>query len=631
MAGRKLPETPKPEPAPLPALPVWVDAVVLAAVYFSLLALTWRKWPDLLVDFGRELYLPWRIVSGDVLYRDILHYYGPLGSYANALWFRLFGVGYTTVIGANIGLSLALTSLLRWVLGRMAGRVAGMAAALSFLAIFCFGNYVGIGNYNFLSPYSHDVTYGTFLCVALLPLHWFHLRTRRRLLLAGAGFVWGLAYLTKPEITLAAASVSGMFFVAIAVREIRGIGPGRGPGAVLGSLALDVCCWLGAAIVPAGLFTLGFLRAMPAHDAIRAVHSGWLTILESREMREAHAIQTFMGTDNPGRSLMTHAGATLAAVLAIAMGAGLALLTGTKIRERGVRAGIAVAAGFGAAAAALAVNWLEFSGRILLLGNAAIWVWHVARLLRIPPGHADWTTIAARAAWSALAVALMAKMVLNGRVYHYGFFQAMPAFLGLVCFLLADFPAWLRTRGAADIVFRGAVLGLLAVALLSIFSVARKRYALKNYRAGSGADTIITYNPRISGIGPIFNALLGEIATKHAGADSLAVIPEGVGLNYLARLRTPGTFFEYAPATVALYGQDRMLAALESNPPDLVVLISRDISEFGFAYFGSEEASGKRILDWVQSHYELAGKIGGHPLNPAEQGAYLLKLKPASN
>src|SRR6266498_5083557 len=27
---------------------------------------TWRKWPDLLVDFGEQLYLPWRISTGDV-------------------------------------------------------------------------------------------------------------------------------------------------------------------------------------------------------------------------------------------------------------------------------------------------------------------------------------------------------------------------------------------------------------------------------------------------------------------------------------------------------------------------------------------------------------------------------------
>ena len=161
-------------------LPVWVDYLILAVIYALLLAQTWRKWPDVLIDFGRELYNPWRIASGDVLYRDIVHYYGPLGSYANALWFRLFGVGYSTIIGANLALSLGLTALLRWLLGTLTGRLAATAATLSFLLVFCCGTYVGIGNYNFLSPYSHDVTYGTLACVALVAFHVLHARSGHR-------------------------------------------------------------------------------------------------------------------------------------------------------------------------------------------------------------------------------------------------------------------------------------------------------------------------------------------------------------------------------------------------------------------------------------------------------------------
>ena len=47
-------------------------------VFAALLWWSWRRWPDPLVDFGRELYVPWRINAGQVLYRDLASLFGPL-------------------------------------------------------------------------------------------------------------------------------------------------------------------------------------------------------------------------------------------------------------------------------------------------------------------------------------------------------------------------------------------------------------------------------------------------------------------------------------------------------------------------------------------------------------------------
>ena len=45
--------------------------VALAGLTLLFLAFSWRKWPDPLIDFGRELYTPWRLANGAVLYRDV--------------------------------------------------------------------------------------------------------------------------------------------------------------------------------------------------------------------------------------------------------------------------------------------------------------------------------------------------------------------------------------------------------------------------------------------------------------------------------------------------------------------------------------------------------------------------------
>jgi len=68
--------------------------------------------PDILVDFGIQLYLPWRISQGDVLYRDVMYLTGgPLSQYFNALLFKIFGVSFRTLIFANLAITAGLLVL----------------------------------------------------------------------------------------------------------------------------------------------------------------------------------------------------------------------------------------------------------------------------------------------------------------------------------------------------------------------------------------------------------------------------------------------------------------------------------------------------------------------------------------
>ena len=44
----------------------------------AMAAWSWRTWPDVFIDFGREAYVAWRLSEGDVLHRDIVYVSGPL-------------------------------------------------------------------------------------------------------------------------------------------------------------------------------------------------------------------------------------------------------------------------------------------------------------------------------------------------------------------------------------------------------------------------------------------------------------------------------------------------------------------------------------------------------------------------
>ena len=74
--------------------------IIIAAV--AMLWWSWGTWPDAMIDFGRELYVPWQLAEGETLYSDEAYFNGPLSPYFNSLWFRLFGVHMNSLVIANL-------------------------------------------------------------------------------------------------------------------------------------------------------------------------------------------------------------------------------------------------------------------------------------------------------------------------------------------------------------------------------------------------------------------------------------------------------------------------------------------------------------------------------------------------
>src|SRR5262249_4362005 len=57
---------------------VLIGPLMIVAASCAMAYWTWGTWPDVVVDFGRELYIPWQVASGKVLYKDIAIFHGPL-------------------------------------------------------------------------------------------------------------------------------------------------------------------------------------------------------------------------------------------------------------------------------------------------------------------------------------------------------------------------------------------------------------------------------------------------------------------------------------------------------------------------------------------------------------------------
>ncbi len=217
---------------------------------------------------------------------------------------------------------------------------------------------------------------------------------------------------------------------------------------------------------------------------------------------------------------------------------------------------------------------------------------------------------------TVLAAALLAKIVLAARVHHYGFALAAPGTLLVVAALLGRVPAAIARRGGDATLFRAGVLALLGLGLAVHVRVASHWIAHKEVAVGSGADAFLADDR-----GVVVNEALAEIATRIAPRQTLAVFPEGVMLNYLARRTTPVRHLNFTPVELLMFGEDAMVGELAARPPDFAALVHKDSAEYGPRFFGRDY--GRRLAAWLAERYRVVAQHGAPPFADERFGIVL--------
>lgn len=560
----------------------------------AMLAWTWETWPDPLVDFGRELYVAWRIAEGEVLYRDLGYFNGPLSPYLNGAWMALVGPGIRWIVLLNLLVAIATGVLLHTLLVRIAGRGAATLALLVYVLLFTSIQLLTVANYNFLAPYSHEMTHGLALCLLALGAIARHRATGGRRWIGVAGLALGLAFLTKAEIFVAGAAGTGLALWFTLAERARSVGPSRAAG--LGLL------FGAAAALPVALAGLALSIRMPAHQAVHAVLGAWPHVLQ-RDVLGLDFYRRHVGLTHPGENLtwmLQGFGVYLAAVgllLGIAHGVGR-----LRLPAPGVAAGAFVLAA-AAAWVGLGRDVLLGVGRPLPLVVAAIGLGVGAAWWRLPRAHPRRSGVELALALCAFSLLLLGKMMLNARIFHYGFVLALPATLLTVAALWDWLPRVAVHPPARRLAWRAGLLGVIAVVVGVHLQVAALRKAPRSVPVGRGPDRFLT--------DPGSARLVGEVAetvqARLGGDASVAILPQGAMLNYLMRRTNPTGFVQILPPEVRLFGEDHILAAFRARPPDAIVWIEMDLSSFGTGQFGQGYA--RELGGWLESRYRPAARI----------------------
>ena len=584
-----------------PKTPSWVDLLggaVLVGIAAVMAAWTWRTWPDVLIDFGREVYVAWRLSQGEVLHRDVVSVSGPLSAWTNAMLFRVFGVGLDTVFVANAVVAAAILALLVSLLRAASDAFAGWLAGVLFLLLFAFAQYSAIGNYNYIAPYSHELTHGLLFSLAAIACLYRFALQRRAAWLALAGAALGLVSLTKIEVF-----TSALLSCAVGIGALWLRGAAR-------PAMRRIPVFVGAALLPPLLAVLGFARladGVGIGDAGRAVTIGWHRLFEA-DLAGLPFYQRGLGTDEPVANLLAALAWLVALALLFAPATGFAFVW--KSEKRVWQAGaFALAVAAALLVARDSIPWIE-AARPLPLLMAAGFAACAFRVLREDPSPVVLPRRVLQLMLLAFAGVLLAKMALNARINHYGFVLAMPASLLAAVALVAWIPRALTGRGARGDLFRGAALGALAVLVVSHLQFMAPFIGYKSASLATGPDRIHAH----PGFANTMNRALAVIEERVPPGGSVAVFPEGVMLNYLARRPTPTPHFSFNPFELHVYGESEIQRALEESPPDLIVLVHQDTSEHGPRFFTRDY--GTHLWAWIRARYRPTQQIGQRPLQP---------------
>lgn len=581
----------------------------LLAVFCLLAARSWLAWGHLDYDYGREMIVPERLAAGDVIYRDVRYFYGPLSPYLHALGYRLFGPRLAVLYASGL-VSSALLLVALYALGRRLGsRAAALLAALLVCADLMFiPGHTNSFSYPF--PYAFAALHGLLLCTVALAAALGVLAGSGVASAMVAGVAAGLAITTKQEWGVTCLLLVLATGLALLLRE--------GAAAWRRVVTLLVACvvpplvaygLLASAMPPAQVFTKGLFDP---------VYFGW---------RLSWLIMGFQPDATAERMLWTlvrqHARALPVWGAALVPVALLAWAFAPRA-ARSARASLAwralALATLGAVAFVIVTALTPTpSGLLRLLPSlggrySALPLLLLVWLLAECAGVLRALLRGERPAIANLqrAIALLTALVPLARVpaalepRDYANF-ALPLALVVAVVLLVDLvPRALAALGGGE---RAARAGAIALVALLALTLGRARWDVWSLRSVDlvtprGTMRVFPLDPFVA----VYRAALEHVLARTAPGDELLAIPAEASLSFLSgrgnRLYETGLI-----AVLASAADDRAFAAeLAAHPPELVLISNRPQNEYGRKEIGVDH--GHAIARFVAEHYEREASFG---------------------
>jgi hypothetical protein len=582
---------------------VWILAIL--ASFATGLWMSWERWGNPLVDSGRELNVPLRLLHGEMLYSQVAYIYGPLSPYLNAFLYCAFRPSLWVLWAHGIFATLVILGLTYWTARQITGRVP---ATIACLAVTWACALKPQGNY--MLPYSFGGLDGCIFVSATVAFLIVFVRKNSYLALAFAGVAAALAILSKIELGGAAVATGTVAILLAGYPRVR---------TIASNLALFFLPGLG---VPAFVFCWFAARV------------GWPTLLVDSHLFFGHVPWQLVyfngvrfGFDHPWHS----AGLMIASLFRLIALAGIVISVSQLIEM--IRQPSAEQMNTRARPALVLVLLLVSTLIVILTGKMLS---DLGPFLPMPilllvslmgGGYAYFAAtrdqnsaarlqsvvfiiIATNALFSLARIVL--RVSTGGALSSFLLPGSVIIFVYLWVDVLPVIPAELAVRKRVKQLIYFVLAASLSITAITISSRYKRKFW---YPVHSAMGTWRT-TPEL---GIAFSQALQLVESRTRASDSVAVMPEGTALLFFSGRRNPLREEIVTPGFLDSDGEKRNIEQLRKLRTPMVFIANRITSEFGQSRFGIDY--DQLLMKWIEANYAPCGLFSARPDPTLQIGA----------
>lgn len=622
-------------------LNILIYFIILSSILF-LLKITWMKWGGIIIDIGRDIYIPLEISKGKILYSDIFYTNGPFPIYLHTLLYKLLGAHIHMPMICGIVITF-LTALLLYKISRFfMGPICGSLIPLTFIFVCAFGNYVGLNNYNFIFPYTYTATYGILFSIAAFYyfIKFIYYKGPKNLIFYS--IFTSLVLLCKIDIgmPLLVTSIPIIFFYR-PIKNKRVI-------YILISLSSIIIT-----LIVYGLFCFktNFLTIMyknfykitinlPTSNnyfAKRLIGTqdliGNMRLLAYSTFSYLFILICFLSFDYILNNLENNIVIKSFITFTIYLLTSIILIffrnfitPYIQYRPLPLICTIIILYSFWK-------SFIKINGK----ENQSLFKTEVAESSPVsmleknsfsppkdlPPSCIDKTTKhCAIFSISLFSLLLILRIILRVSAEHYGFYLLIPGLISYYLFFFIIIPDFLKKFTRNGLYYLASFI-LFVLLIINHFNFYSPIYEKRTLKISSKRGTIYHLN-HIMCIR--YRDLIEYLINNAKPNETLIVIPEGIDVNFFTAMDNPIFYNSYMPSILELKDKElEIISQIYKNKVDYIVIIQRETSEYGPPRFGIDY--GKELFSWIKKNYEIIKTFGPLPFTTNEFGIAVTKRK----
>jgi len=574
----------------------WISFFITVCCIGYLLNFTWLKWGDILVDVGREMYVPMELASGKLLYRDIIYVYGPFSPYFNASLFKLFGTHINSLVFSGL-ITISLASFFLYKISRgFLNIFFSIFCVLTFLFVFAFGHHTYFGNYNFVVPYTYAATHGITLALAAVYCFFLWWNKRERRYIYSCSLCIFLTLLCRLEIgtALLLSYLIGGILLIIFLRDENKI---------------YKTYFTFLLVIPIVFTVLVFSAFYLNSKAI--VQSG--VFAANLSYKEPFTARLF-GSDDLLANIFIMLKTFLYYILYCVL-----FTAGAYLIEKRRAFTFLISLVF------IFITFMSFGKffkyslqyrALPILTLIALFI-SVRDLVRKKDKKELFFIVLA-----VFSFFVLVRMLFHAWAGHYGFYILVPSLLIYYIFFLKMIPERLNLLISKRF-FTLSFIFLFTLFIISHFNVSKLCYDARTLRVDTNRGNLCVFNnDREQRYGELIEFLRNDTGKE----ETVMVIPQGIAINFLSERKNPFRYYSYLPIDIAQKDiADKIISDMEQKEVDYVVFTQKSTAEFGYPVFGRDY--GRVIFEYITKNYILYKQFGPFPFTTKEYGIALFKRK----